>query len=468
MSFLSGWAHVRVWLCLPLSLSLLLGAGMLRPRDRQAQMEQSLRAEIQKDFVPVFRFAIASDAHICDASYPRNADRFAALFRTAYRYSDAHPTYRTLDAVLLAGDVVNSGADEEYAELNRVVRENMRDETQFITVMGNHEYGVGSHEAYMRNMHDTLDKHIVIKGFHIIGLSTDPKGTRHTLRQVRWMNEQLREASADDPEKPIFTMQHGHIWNTVYVSRSWFSESFLPLHAVYAQYPQVVNFSGHSHGPVNHPFSIWQSGYTAVGTGTMHYFEMERDISDDTVPEGSEQAAQYLIVEVDAENRVRILPFNILTDDFFKTPSTTDDPDTQLVYQISRPSDRSAQVYTAARRKTNGRPWFASDAGISVETTSDSSAAVTFDQAQDNVCVYGYRIQVAETAHPRRTVLQKEIYSEYYFEPMPETLTCVLDGLTTGKTYTVRVIPLNVWRQTGAPLETEFTMQKPNRTGERS
>ena len=446
---------LRILLCLPLSMTLLLGGGV-PTRARQVELEKKTDADTQQSFVPVFRFAVASDVHIHDASNPRNANRFAQMFQTAYRYSDAHESYKSLDAVLLAGDIVESGADEQYDELNRVVRENLRDETQFITVMGNHEYGVGGHEGYMRNMHDTLDKHIVIKGFHIIGLSTDPKDTWHTLKQMHWMSEQLREAKKDDPEKPIFTMQHGHIWNTVYVSRSWFTQSFLFLHAIYAQYPQVVNFSGHSHGPINHPMSVWQSGYTAVGTGTLNYFEMERDIGDNTIPAGSDRAAQYYIVEVDAENRVRLLPFNLLTGEFFKTPSTTDDPEKQLIYFVEKPSDRATHAYTAARKKTNGKPWFDEGAAVAVQNITATSVDVTFDQAQDNVCVYGYRIKVTDKEKPNKTALEKEIYSEYYFEPMPETLTCTLEGLTAGHEYTVQVIPLNVWRQTGNPISASF------------
>ena len=451
---------LRSLLIFPLSLLLLIGAGV-PTKARQIELEQRVQTEAEKDFVPVFRFAVASDVHVMDASDPRNAERFAQLFRTAYRYADSHESYNALDAVLLAGDIVNNGADEEYDELNRVVRENLRDGTQFITIMGNHEFRVGGHEGYLRNMGGTLDKHVVIKGFHIIGMSPDPDGTKHSLKQLFWLHEQLREAKQDDPEKPIFTMQHGHIWNTVYVSRSWFTHTSVFLNAIYAQYPQVIDFSGHSHGPVNNPLSIWQSGYTLVGTGTLNYLEMEDDIGDNTVPEGSENAAQYYIVEVDANNRTRLLPFNILTNDFFKTPTQTDDPDKQLVYFVEKPSDRSTHAYTAARKKTNGKPWFDEDASVRVSGITDTAVTVTFDQAKDNVCVYGYRITVRDAAHPRKAVLTKEVYSEYYFEPMPQTLSCTLEELEAGHTYTVQVVPLNVWKQTGSAVETAFRTTAP-------
>ena len=445
---------LRTILCLPLSLLLLLGLGV-PTKTRQAELEKQVQAEVEKDFVPVFRFVIASDVHVMDASKPRNAERFAKLFQTAYRYADTHESYKSLDAVLLAGDIVNNGEDEEYDELNRVVRENLRDDTQFITVMGNHEFRVGGHEGYLRNMGGTLDKHVVIKGFHIIGLSPDPKGTKHTLKQVLWMHEQLNAAKKDDPEKPIFTMQHGHIWNTVYVSRSWFTHASVFLNAVYAQYPQVIDFSGHSHGPINNPLSIWQSGYTLYGTGTLNYLEMEKDIGDNTVPDGSENVAQYTIVEVDANNRVRLMPFNILTNDFFKTPTTTDDPDKQLIYFVEKPSDRKTHAYTAARKKTNGKPWFDDGACVRVGNVTDTSVEVTFDQAKDNVCVYGYRITATDKSKPRKAAAEKEIYSEYYFEPMPQTLSCTLEGLEAGHEYTVQVVPLNVWKQTGGAISAD-------------
>ena len=87
---------------------------------------------------------------------------------------------------------------------------------------------------------------------------------------------------------------------------------------------------------------------------------------------------------------------------------------------------------------------------------TDTSAVVTFDQAQDNVCVYGYRITVTDKKHPAKTVFKKEIYSEYYFEPMPATLSCALEGLESGHDYTVKIVPLNVWRQTGGAITAQF------------
>ena len=441
-------------LSLPLAfLILVTGVSPVTPAQQKAR-EAETEASTAIDFAPVFRFAVASDVHI-SAGDDTNAKRLAKLFETAYRYSEAHPAYNTLDAVVLTGDNCDSGSDAEYEILKSVINENIRGETTMIAIMGNHEFGQTGHEGFKRHMEQELDTHVVIKGFHFIGLSPDPSDTWQTPLQLNWMSAQLRKAAADDPEKPIFTMQHGHIWNTVYVSRSWYTQMSLPLHMVYAQYPQVVNFSGHSHGPVNNPLNIWQNSYTQVGAGTLNYFEMERDIGDNTVPEGSRNAAQYLIVEVDAENRVRIMPYNILTEDFMKTPASTDG-DKQLIWQINDVCDTSSFAYTSARKKTDGAPWFEEGDAVSIDSAAAQSVILSFPQAEDDVCVYGYRILLKNTSDTKDKI-EKEIYSQYYFEPTPERLSVTIEGLTAGKTYDVTVTPLNVWLDEGAPIGCRFT-----------
>ncbi|MBR4451404.1 MAG: metallophosphoesterase [Clostridia bacterium] len=442
-------------LCVPVALFTLISGVSFISKDKQETIEKNLEEDTAKPFEPVFRFAITSDVHI-SAADNTNTERLKKMFETAYRYSDSHPSYKSLDAVLLAGDNCDSGSDEEYEILTSTVKESIREGTEFITIMGNHEFAKTGHEGYVRHMGEELDKHVVVKGFHFIGISPDPTDTWHTPLQINWMSRELRKAEQADPDKPIFTMQHGHIWNTVYVSRSWYTQMSIPLHMVYSQYPQVINFSGHSHGPVNNPLEIWQNNYTQLGTGTLNYFEMERDISDNTVPEGSRNAAQYLIVEVDAQNRVRIQPFNMLTDDFFRTPSNTDSPNKQLIYQINDVFDTSNYAYTSARKKTAGVPEFDKDAAVKVEK-EDGNAKVTFPQAKDDICVYGYRISLFDKSSPKKAAAEKEIYSGYYFEPMPETLSHTFENIEKGKTYTVKVTPLNVWLQEGKPLECEFT-----------
>ncbi len=452
---MSTLKKIVAFLSLPLAFLMLVTGLSVIPKGRQEKLEAQIASESEEEFTPVLRFAVASDVHI-SAGDDTTAKRLEKLFETAYAYAHSQP-YSTLDAVLLVGDNCDSGSDEEYEILLDVINSNLRpEETKLITVMGNHEFRYTGHEGYVKYMGEELDKHVVVNGFHFIGMSPSPSDVWHTPSQLFWMASELRKAAADDPDKPIFTMQHGHIWNTVYVSRSWYTQMALPLHMVFAQYPQVINFSGHSHGPINNPLDIWQNSYTQIGTGTLNYFEMERDIGDNTVPEGSRNAAQYLILEVDAQNRVRVQPYNILTEDFMKTPTTKDDPEKNIVYQIDDPTDPNNFAYTSARKKTATAPQFSAGDEVRVDAASADSVTLSFPQAQDDVCVYGYRIQLKEEGKLLKKI-EKEIYSEYYFEPMPETLSVTVGGLKAGTTYTASVIPLNVWLQKGEAIEVTFT-----------
>ena len=421
-------------------------------KQEQQRREAHLRERIDAPFVPVFRFAVVTDIHI-NRDRPVCAERLREMFRTAYAYSAQDAAHPVLDAVLFAGDNTDAGAREQYEILCGVLRDSLREETRLITVMGNHDHGGTGTEGYREYLDDRLDKHEVVNGYHFIGLSPLPEDTWHTPKQLRWLRGELKKAAQDDPKKPIFTFQHGHIWKSVYVSRSWYTQMSFLMHPIFARYPQVINFSGHSHGPVNHPFTVWQSRYTSFGAGTLNYFEMERDISDNTVPPGSDQAAQYLIVEIDAKNCMRVLPFNLLTDAFFRDPG---DPARQLIYFIENPCDRKTFVYTGARKKTDPAPGFPAGAKAAVTDLTDSTAAVTFPQAQSPVCVYGYRLLLSDAAQPDKTLLKKELYSGYYFEPMPQTLTHTFEGLQHGREYLVRILPLNVWRKAGVPLTVSF------------
>lgn len=447
------------FLSLPLALFMLVTGVSFISKSKQEGLEAELAKDLEQAdrFEPVFRFAVATDVHI-NANDDTTTRRLEKMLETAYAYSDAHETYNSLDAVILTGDNCDSGSDAEYAILNGVLHNGLRNDTQLVTVQGNHEFGGTGHEGYVRNMGEDLDKHVVIKGFHFIGLSPDPSDTWHTPSQIIWMAKELRKAAKADPDKPIFTMQHGHIWNTVYVSRSWKTQMSLPLHLVYSMYPQVVNFSGHSHGPINNPIDIWQNSYTLVGAGTLNYFEMEDDIGDETVPAGARNAAQYFIVEVDKDNRILFKPYNLLTDEFMKTPSNNDDPDKQLYYYVNDAQDTSNYVYTSARKKTASVPYFEDDAEISVNEIADGKVSITFPQAKDDICVYGYRIILKDKSHPLRKI-EKEIYSEYYFEPMPDTLSVTIEGLTAGTEYEISVIPLNVWLAKGDAIKTDINAE---------
>lgn len=84
-----------------------------------------------------------------------------------------------------------------------------------------------------------------------------------------------------------------------------------------------------------------------------------------------------------------------------------------------------------------------------------TGARIVVPQALDDSCLYSYRA-VCKTEDGRQ-VSESKFFSEYYFEPMPETVDYRVGGLAENTTYTVEVYPVNIWKLEGEPLTATFT-----------
>lgn len=394
------------------------------------------------DFVPVFRFVAASDSHV-NVYETKQADRLKKMFETAYAYAETS-TYKNLDAVIMVGDLTDNGTAAEFKLYNDAVKAAIKDGTTLLTVMGNHEYYQGGQATYTANVDENLDKHVEINGYHFIGLSTRADN-EYTDEQIAWLETEM--AAAAESGKPIFTFQHHHIKDTVYVSTEWYANASAKLDAIYKKYSQTVNFSGHSHAPINNPTSFVQTDYTLVGTGTLNYFEMTTGMTVGTLVPGKENAAQYWIVEAGEKGDLLIRPYNILTDDFFKNPYTGE----YIEYYIADPFNKDTFEYGQKRLDANQAPYFEDGATVTVSDITKSKVTVTVPQAKDDQCVYGYYVQCGtqSTAY----------FSEYYFEPMPETISFDLINLKPGTEYTITVTPGDAFGVKGEPITATFTTE---------
>ena len=112
------------------------------------------------DFTPVLRFAACSDIHLDGDENQVNAKRFAEMFNECYEYSANHESYNGFDAVMVCGDMTDWGRDYEYKVYNKVVSENLRDGTQMLEVMGNHEF-IEEREVESVNAFDKYKKYKV-------------------------------------------------------------------------------------------------------------------------------------------------------------------------------------------------------------------------------------------------------------------------------------------------------------------
>ena len=396
-----------------------------------------------KEFKPVLRFLVVSDVHYAD-NREKEHERMEKALKTAYELSEKEE-YSKLDALYVVGDFSKRGTEAQMLGFKKTLDDFVKEETDVTVSLASHEYMTDGEEAalerFSRIFNMEYDSHKVINGYHFISV-TSTNGCHFDDAKQAWVAEELKKAVADDPRRPIFFFQHPHIMGTVYGSANWGEDE---LTAILMNYPQIINFSGHSHAPINDPRSIHQKHFTCLGTGTLSYFELDEfDKVYGTVPPGNEKAAQMLIVEADAQDRVRIYPYDLITSNFF--PYT---------WKIDSAWDVDSFLYTDARYKTTEAPYFENSAKAVISDLKEDGFTVTFDQAKtDSDYVDDYNVIIKDSKGV--TVRNSTVWSEYYFYDMPATISVSFDGLTKGEEYQAVIYANSFWdTRCEKPLKSE-------------
>ncbi|HOU10667.1 MAG TPA: metallophosphoesterase [Clostridiales bacterium] len=405
-------------------------------------------AVIDRPDEPVLRFVVCSDIHMENESSCRQYGRLEKLFEYSYAYAQSQ-AYASIDAFVFAGDIITSGTRAQANNVVDIVNRCKRPETPLMCVYDNHDIGGGNTIADCEQwLGVPANEDRVINGFHFITVSYNDDHS--FFPRLPSLYRQLSAAKKENPEKPIFVFNHRHIQGTVYGSTVWGTAQLSP---VLNLFPQVIDFSGHSHYPVNDPRSCSQYFFTSFGCGTLSYVELEDGMSYGSVPPGAEATAQFYIVEVYADNAVAVLPFNIMTGEFFTVPSSYSEQ--QLIYYVTNPSDRSGFSYTNARYKTADAPVWPQGAQAAVGNFNAGRATVSFPQALDGEEIHHYTLVLKKGG---RTVGTYRFFSGFYFEPMPPTVSWTLENLEPGTGYSIEITGFDTYmKQTKAPLTAEFT-----------
>lgn len=384
-----------------------------------------------------------SDVHYKD-EHTVERDRMQQAVQAAYALSEKEE-YSALDALYVVGDFANRGTETQMRAFKKTLDDNVKPGTEINLSLASHEFMCDGEEAALRRFGEIFgmepDTHKVINGFHFISV-TCTKGCHFDEAKQEWVAKELEKAAADDPKKPIFFFQHPHIMGTVYGSANWGEDE---LTAILMNYPQVIDYSGHSHAPINDPRSIHQKHFTSLGTGTLSYFELDEfDKVYGTLPPNKEKAAQFLITEADAQGRVRIYPYDVISSDFFP-----------FVWKIDTPWDPMSFIYTDERYKTTAAPWFEESAKAEITDVKADGFTVAFDQAKtENEYVDDYNVYVKNS--DGIIVRNSTIWSEFYFHDMPETLSVTFDKLKKGEKYHVEIYANSFWKtRSKKPLVSE-------------
>ena len=177
--------------------------------------------------------------------------------------------------------------------------------------MGNHDYyaHLAPRRLFERELGMSPFSHYVVNGWHFIGASPDGCGMYDGYKKVRgWIAEQLRIAEADG-DRPVFVTTHNAPRGTVYGSARWGDDSLAGLFDVH---PQVVNFSGHTHYSLLDPRAFWQGSFTAFGTQSLSYVEMEKGRANGSVPPLAHTAPMGYILDF-SDDGIAVLRYNMFT-----------------------------------------------------------------------------------------------------------------------------------------------------------
>ncbi len=384
-----------------------------------------------KNFKPILRFTVVSDIHYRDEDSVERV-RMKQAIETSYALSEKEE-YSRLDALYVVGDFATNGTEEQMLAFKSTLDGNLKDGTKVVLSLASHEFFAGEEvalERFGRIFSQAPDSHEVINGYHFISV-TCTNGCHFDDAKREWVSAELKKAVADDPIKPIFFFQHPHIMGTVYGSANWGEDE---LTDILMNYPQIIDFSGHSHAPINDPRSIHQRHFTCLGTGTLSYFELDEfDKVYGTCPPGKEKAAQMLIVEADAENRVRIYPYDLITSNFFP-----------FTWKIDEAWNPDSYLYTDKRYKSDLAPYFGEDAKAEIVDVKSDGFTVVFDQAKiDEEYINDYNIYIVDKEG--HIVRNSTIWSEFYFYDMPEKLSVSFVDLASGE-YTAKIYANSFWK----------------------
>lgn len=377
--------------------------------------------KIPDDFSPVLRFAAVSDIHLDGDENQAAAKRFGELFKDMYSYSDGEE-YKSLDAVMVAGDFTGGGAEKQYEMFLKVVKENIKEETALLTVLGNHEFidyrdedATVGYKVYKKYISEDIDTHTVINGYHFIGVSYDDDGKSFT-RKTDWLRSEIEKAVREDNNKPVFVFQHPAPTATIYGSINWGDAD---VRKVLNGFPQVIDFSGHSHYAPMDPRSVWQGAFTAVGCGSLAAFMGNLNYIDGDKDAPGESGG-FLLVEADEKGRVRIRIYDIVNHKFF--------PDCE--YFFTDIADTKKRTYTWHKNKAaDTAPGFG-DGEVFIKKDGEGNSVLVFPEAEGIFPAENYKIKITDSSG--KTVFENTVISGYV---RADSVQCEanLGKLTPGK-----------------------------------
>lgn len=330
---------------------------------------------------------------------------------------------QNVDVIIHAGDFTDVGTVGAWKSFKKVYDEVFpKDGPVKCFVMGNHDHWLTyfvecwdiptparQQNKFTKYTGELPYTHKVINGYHFINWSSGNGTYDKSYQNEDWIRAQLDAAVRDDPNKPIFVTTHINPLNTIYGSSEEEGWGNADIYRILKDYPQVVSFSGHSHYSLLDERSIWQSEFTAVGTETIDYIELEPGKFNGSVPKDAygDSLAKYtpmgmiMTVSSDGVKMDRI--------------STKTGEQAKQSWNIQVPFSADTAEYTKSKRTENNKaPYFEGDIGAKITATIDNDAnpinVLSFNSAKDEDFVHSYKL-VFKDSNGDKVTFDKTDYS---------------------------------------------------------
>ncbi len=403
------------------------------------------------EFKTKLRFSVMSDVHYSSEKlYVR--DYFRSAMEKIYAYC-AEEEYKNLDALYVVGDFTDRGLREQMEMFREDCEKYVNPDTKLVITLANHElHYVDDYRESMANFKEIFnmdfDRHEVIGGYHFISMSTTfDKGPWHDSfdePKREFLKAELEKAREDGGNRPIFVFQHVGMTGTVYGGVYGNSE----LYPILSGYPQVIDFSGHSHFATNDPREINQCHFTSVSTGSLMNIsacgkQVNPHISGSVIRDG--RSAHMLVVEVDEDSTVRIRRLDVVANDFFENDS-----------YIKDAHDRAKYQYTMKRAARAHEPYFAKSAKAEIYREGEQMIA-SFPRALcEGERVYEYDIRILD--EKETVIFQKSVTSDFYHLHQADCYSVIMEdipGAASGLIYAI-----GFWDNCSEPIPADIAKGK--------
>ena len=404
--------------------------------------------EYFENFDPVLRFSIASDIHIHKVETPED-EKLVTMMEMAYSHArNSKSDHKTLDAMLIAGDLMEHGEDIEFYKFYEIFYDNINlEETQPFITMGNHEFEFRNDgdpiETFKYMFECEIDEHTTFNGYHFIRMSPSMGGHTYDGAKQSWLLNELKKAQEDTPDKPIFLMTHHAVLNTVYGTEQtiWGSND---LRDILTMFPQVVHFSGHSHFSMTNPKSVHQLDFTSINVGPLAYFSLAiNDFKKDGVyPTDKEggyatgftrgtRAGEFAVCEVDKNGALVVYCYDVYSGEVLCT------------YQFRDLVHKENFKNNAQKKAESMIPEFKEDSELELVDVTTSSVKIKIPAAVSEEFIESYRVY----AYDENGDLVSKGYalSGEIFRPKPEYVYCNITGLKSNTDYKLEVYAVNAY-----------------------